>query len=548
MPTLCVIIGAILRIGRFPHGDSPAQFDEVAYLSNGLLLLEGETSINKYAPSGPLTWLSAAYSSVRALFKLIADGTDISAFPWILRPGAALQSGLFDLYTDMTGLRLTAVVLTLLLTLAGIVAACRLGKALGGVPGQVLAGLLAAGSPIFVEMSTETRPYASAWGFALLALAVAGTGKPGTRVLSAGLFLGLAIGSHVDMLRMMPLILLLQWRRAETRSLPWREFGRTAGIALLTFLVVAPWYLLHFIDNIRQIVSVRILSFATVEYSSFSSQWFEAGFAIPLAVALVGLLLAGLRRNWPDFACGIWLALNTALALRPSGHGLQHDGALIVMIVALTPLALSALSELIPFPVRPSVRIVVVAIIVGPGVWQGMKTAFIYGRSLESDQAIAWVEANAPAGTQVYVDSGQFRSLLPTPEAADRLWADVTAPDAWIGKYRHDMARFGLEETGPLRILSTDRLASDRGNRRRFYILGGTGQPERPRYDLWPVSYGSFFDLTPESAIVRLCREGGVYLHSGTAIPNLPAPAVSWVRRDGNSTFIYRIATGGCGR
>src|SRR5258708_29948606 len=107
VPAVCVLIGAILRLGRFPHAGSPSQFDEISYLSNGLLLLEGETSINKYAPSGPLTWLSAAYGAVRALFMLIANNTDISGFPWILRPAAALQSALFSLYADMAGLRLT---------------------------------------------------------------------------------------------------------------------------------------------------------------------------------------------------------------------------------------------------------------------------------------------------------------------------------------------------------------------------------------------------------------------------------------------------------
>jgi hypothetical protein len=548
VPALCVLLAAILRIGRFPHGDSPAQFDEISYLSNGLLLLEGEVPINKYAPSGPLTWLSAAYGAGRALFTLVANNTDISGYPWVLRPAAALQSALFSLYADMTGLRLTAVVLTLLLTLAGVLAACRLGKALGGVPGEILAGLLAASLPIFVEMSTETRPYASAWAFALLALATAGTTKSGARTLGAGVFLGLAVGSHIDMIRVAPLVLLLQWRRAETRPLPWAEFGRTMGTALIMFLVVAPWYLLHFLDNVRQIVSVRILGVATAEYSSFPSRWFEAGCIVPLVIAVVGLTLAGLRRNWPALGCAIWLGLNTILALRPSEHGLQHDGALIVMIVALAPFGVSALLELAPIPRRFPVCVAVIAIIVGPCLWQGVKTAFVYGRSLAPDQSIDWIEANAPADTPVYVDSGQFRSLLPTPKAADRLWADVASPFVWKEKYLHDMARFGLNDSEPLRVMSTDRMDADLGNRRRFYLLGAPGQTDRPRFDLRSVSYGSFFDMPPKTAIEQLCREGGTYLHSGAAIPDLPAPAMSWVRRDGNSTFVYEIAAGGCGR
>ena len=543
VPAACVLIGAILRLGRFPDAGSPSQFDEVSYLSNGLLLLEGETPINKYAPSGPLTWLSAAYSGVKALLKLIADKADLADFPAILRPAAALQSALFDLYTDMTGLRLTVVVLTILLTLAAVVAACRLGKALGGMPGQILAGLLAASLPIFVEMSTETRPYASAWALALIALAAAGAGKPGTRVIGAGIFLGLAVGSHIDMIRIVPLVLFLQWRRTETSRPPWAEFGRTTGIALATFLLVAPWYILHVLDNIRQILSVRVLS-----AGEHGMHWFQAGLAIPLAIALIGLIAAGWRRHWPAFCCGIWLGLNALLALRPSEHGLQHDGALIVMVVALAPLGVATFFEFAPILRRFPVCVAAIAIIVAPCVWQGVKTAFIYGRSLEPDQSVDWIEGNVPAGTPVYVDSGQFRALLPTPRAADRLWADVASPYVWKEKYLHDMARFGLDDSEPLRVMSTDRMAADLGIRRRFYILGAAGQVDRPRYDLWSVSYGSFFDLPPKAAIEQLCRDGGVYLHSGTAIPDLPAPAMSWVRRDGNSTFIYRIAAGGCGR
>ena len=43
-PTLWVLLGAILRIARFPSAGAPSQFDEVSYLSNGLLLLEGYES------------------------------------------------------------------------------------------------------------------------------------------------------------------------------------------------------------------------------------------------------------------------------------------------------------------------------------------------------------------------------------------------------------------------------------------------------------------------------------------------------------------------
>jgi hypothetical protein len=226
---------------------------------------------------------------------------------------------------------------------------------------------------------------------------------------------------------------------------------------------------------------------------------------------------------------------------------LQHDGALIVMIVALTPFGVATMIATVP-ALRPFlICTTMAAFIVAPCVWQGIKTAFIYGRDLSRDQSTAWIETNVPPNTPVYLDPGQFRSPLPTRKAADRLWADVASPYTWKEKYLHDMARYWLDSAEPLRVMAADRMAADLGNRRRFYILGGPGETDRPRYDLRLVSYGGFFDLKPKTAIEQLCSEGGVYLHSGPPIPELPQPAISWVRRDGNSTFIYRIAAGGCG-
>jgi len=391
-------------------------------------------------------------------------------------------------------------------------------------------------------MSTETRPYASAWAFALIALALGGVGKPGARIGATGIFLGLAVGSHIDMLRIVPLVLLLQWRRAETSRPPWAEFGRTLGVALVAFLLVAPWYLPHLLDNLRQIVTVRVLG-----ATDHGSALFQTYIALPLAAALIGLFLSAMRRNWPALGCFLWLGFNAALALRPSEHGLHHDGALLVMMVALAPLGVAVLFERLTV-LRPFlIGAIFVAVIVAPSVKQGIMTAFVHGRSLTPDRSIAWIEQNIPPGTPVYVDSGQFRSLLPTQKSADRLWADVASPHAWKEKYLYDMARHGLDHDEPLRVMAADRMAADRGARRRFYMLGAAGQAERPRYDLRSVSYGSFFDLPPKAAIDRVCDEGGVYLHAGAAIPDLPPPAIAWVRRDGNSTYIYRVAAGGCG-
>ncbi len=191
------------------------------------------------------------------------------------------------------------------------------------------------------------------------------------------------------MVRLTPLILLLLWRRAEGGAIPWRDFWKIAVISMISFLLVAPWYLLHLVDNIRQIFTVRLL----IPDSSFPfwRSWITAGIAIPLTITLAGLLLAVLRRRWPEFCCGIWLALNTALAARPSAHGLHHDGALLVMIAVLLPLGLSVLADIVAPLRKPAVAWALLVLIIVPTGWRGARVAFAEGRSHDPDQAVNWV-------------------------------------------------------------------------------------------------------------------------------------------------------------
>jgi hypothetical protein len=543
---LSILTGAILRIARFPHGNSPTETDEIGYLSDGLLLLEGETPIHKYAPSGPLTWFSAWYAAIRTVVVLFSGGSDVSVFPALVRPAAALEASLFYLYADMSSLRLTAVALTVLLTLLAVAAAFWLGKAFLGTLGAVAAGLMAASLPSFVELSTEARPYAIAWASGLIALAAAGTNKPRSQLLSAGIFLGLAIGSHIDMLRIAPLVLLLQWRRSGNGVVPWHDFYITLITSLICFLIIAPWYELHLIDNIRQIITVRMMGAEHTSLLSLWLGWLDAGIALPLVVTIAGLLMALSRRRWPEFCCGIWLVLNTAIAAYPSAHGIHHDGAWLVMVIALLPLGLSIIFDMVPVFKKPALASAIAVIIVAPTMWRGGAQAFAEGRSLNPDQAIDWVEKNVTPGTTIFVEGSGTRSLLPTRDATTRLWTDVAAPDAWVPKYLHDVTKFGLGSERPLRVMSSDRIASDRGNRRRYYILGAPLQPERPRYDLWIVSYGSFYDVPPPIVIERLCQDGGIYIHSGSKIDVLPLSVASWPRDDGDSTYIYRVNARGC--
>jgi hypothetical protein len=545
---ICLIVGVVLRLAVFPGAYSPMETDETGYLSDGLLLVEGENSIHKYAPSGPLTWFSAGYAAVKTVATMAGNGSDIANFPGLLKPVAALESTLFHLYADLSTLRLVTVALIVLLSLAAVVAMCRFGQRMSGMAGALAAGLMAASLPTFRELGVQTRPYSVAWSLALLAIAATAAKTSRGQIWGAGILIGLAVSSHIDMVRIGPLILLLLWRNSPNGAIPWRAFAQVIGIAAVAFLLAAPWYLLHLIDNLRQIITVRVLTAEDAGSLAALRIWNNGGIAIAMLVTLAGFAVTGLERRWADLACGVWLAINIAVASHPSTHGLHHDGALLVMIVALAPLALAAFERNFRFA-RGQCAVIAIAIVAAASsLWSGSVFALTARGGLLSDDSVAWIEKNVPAGARVFTVGNHAKVLLPTPAAADRLWADVVAPDAWIAKYVHDTERFASGGMRPLRVMSSDRTGSDRGNRRRFHMLGAPLEPARPRYDLWLVSLGSFYDVTPAAAVEQLCKEGGVLLQYGQPMAGLPAAAAQWIRPEGNSTYIYKVEPGGCPR
>jgi hypothetical protein len=551
---LCILLAAALRLAIFPHGHSPAYTDEANYLTDGLNFIEGIVPGNKYAPAGPTTWFTAFYAGVGTIVTWLSNSGDLSGFSGLLRPVAALEATLFHIYADMATLRLSVVALTVALTLVSVGAMYRLGQAAGaangcsdtGIAPAVIGALLAATVPIYVVFSVQTRPYAVAWAFALMALAAIVAGRGRWATVGAGILLGLAIGSHIDMVRIGPLALLLSWRRSWQRDVPpWRDCGTLFAASVVTFLVIAPWYVTHLIDNVRQIISVRFLP-APHEQKAWQ-ELLSGGIAIPLAVATVALLLSALRRRWPDLLCGLWLALNVAILLRVSSHGLFHDGALVVMIIALTPLGVAQLQDLVPALRRPAGAAALVVVVAGLTVYQGAVATAETIPNLAPDDAVAWVEAHVPAGTRVY-SLYRIAMPLPTPAASERLWDDVAEPEAWVPKYIYDTTqKFKLGGAWPLRVMSQDRIASDYGFRRRYYILGVPLDPKRPRYDLWEDFEGSFYDRHTDAIVADLCQHGGVYIRYGTALSQLPAPAMAWVRPDDTlSTYIYWVKPGTC--
>jgi hypothetical protein len=542
---ICILLAALLRLAIFPHGLSPAVTDEANYLTDGLNVIEGFTPGHKYAPSAPLTWFTTLFAGIGTLYEWITDKAGLAGFSPLLRPPAALEITLFHIYADMSTLRLWVVALTVALSIISVAAVYRLGYAVSGPAAALVGGLLAASLPVYLDVSVQTRPYATAWAFALMGLSALAAGRGRSQSRGAGILLGFSIGSHIDMLRIGPLALLMLWRRESDKGIPWRDFVTLITATLITFLLIAPWYVTHLIDNVRQIISVRILPPPPKESTAWA-ELFDGGIVVPLVATLSGLLLASFRRRWPDVLCGLWLLVNTLVALRLSSHGLFHDGAVVVTVIALAPIGVSALSDQFSFLRKPASVVVLILLLTGIPLYQGASFAANLRPNQTPDDAVAWVETHVPPGTRVYT---MYRMAvpLPTAQAAERLWTDVAAPDAWLPKYLHDIRKFGLHGTWPLRVMSEDRIVSDAAFRRRYYILGAPIEAGRPRYDVWEETEGSFYDLTPDQIVDRLCKEGGVWIRYGSSVPNLPPPVASWPRPDDDrSTYVYWVKAGSC--
>jgi hypothetical protein len=284
--------------------------------------------------------------------------------------------------------------------------------------------------------------------------------------------LGLAIGSHIDMLRIGPLALLMLWRRKSDNGIPWRDFATLVISSIITFQVIAPWYVMHLIDNLRQIISVRILP-PPPNVSVAALELWNGGIAVPLVVTVSALLLTSFRRMWSDFLCGLWLLANGLVALRLSSHGLFHDGALVVGVVALAPIGVAAVIDQFPLLRRRACALAVVVLIAGFTVYEGVLFVADRRPNQTPDSAVAWVEMHVPAGTRVYTKQ-RITVPLPTAEAAERLWADVAAPDAWIPKYIYDTTKkYALPKNvlygpRPLRVIGPGRSPSVVHSRRAF--------------------------------------------------------------------------------
>lgn len=537
-----------IRLVALPWAGGQVEADEVGYLSDGLLRAEGVVQAYKASPSAPLTWFAWMVTWATAALDVVRSGPPGGSYSNLLWVPAALEKALFGYYADLTGLRLAGVLFFLPVTVAAAYALFALGRRHGGLWVAVPAGILGACLPVFVEYAVQARPYALAWALAILAIAAVSIGSGWVRTVGAGILLGLSTATRIDMAVALPLVLIALWRRPEPRVSPLRDVLAVMASAPLAFMVVAPWYLPHLLGNLRLIISIRLYPQIAVGAPSAIENLLFGGIAVALPVTLIGLLLSQRHTRNADWIALAWLALLTAGAMRPSHHGLRHDGGLVVAVVTLLPMALQNIGLRLRQNHRAVVLGAMALVLAGPVVVLGAAKAWKLASDNRPDKAVAWIESNVPAGSRVFIRD-RLDIPLPTPAASDALWNEVASPDAWKLKMQGASAsRFGTAGSRVPIALSEEHMYLDRAIRRRFYILGAPYAPERPRYRLGIVSDGTMFDLSSRAAIDLLCAEGGVYIHNGPAIPRLGTPTATWLDHSLRGTYIYVVRAGECGK
>jgi hypothetical protein len=524
--------------------------DETNYLIDGLLLLEGLAPGYKHVPNAVLNWLVGTYAAIQTAFQLLTN-PEVAATPGLLKPLVAMEQALFVDHADLTTLRHIVVALQILMgTIAAGAIAWR-GHVIAGVPGALVAGALAAGTPLFIEFATHSRAYSFAWSLALLAfVALDAIPRRSAAHIAAGAIAGLAVATRVEMgMVFVPMLLEILYRAPEGEKR--RALLFTVAMAVLVFLAAAPWYLTSIAGNLRQIISVRLMS-PPVEADAGASAALIVvlqGIGIPIALTVWGLIATRGRGRFYLMTVGIWMALLAWLAVKPSVHGLRHDAPLLLLVALMSPWAIRQLLErglLRGSAMTQAIAALVALHLAVAGLYQGWRS---YSSAIDGDP-VAWIEKNVPAGSTVYWFDG-FKVPLPTEAASDRLWADVASADSWRVKFRNAVRKFDLADRLP-RAMSEDPMQLERAIRRRWFILGAPVDKTRPRYDIWLIGYNSPFFVTPPDAIERVCREGGAYFHvyeqAGThrdqkSIDRMGKPAIVFSPNngEGKSIMIYAM-------
>jgi hypothetical protein len=419
-------------------------------------------------------------------------------------------------------------------------AAFWLGMKRGGPAGAVLVGGFVATVPLFVEFTAMARPYATAWYFGVLAMHAAIVRAGAARRWGAGIFLGLAVGSRVEMLALAPMLLWEFWNERDARPLIWTWIS-VAGLAVATALLSAPWLFTQLIANLRTIATVRFGP-NPLGPTSLASALLWASWNQGMAILFVLAAIAPFVHRGPQRLRLLVLAAYVACGVLSMAGGtgtiyFDQQGVILLMVILLAAWAWPLWTG---WPTRVSVSAACVILLLP--LLQSVRVAIQLRQSYAPDGSAAWIEEHVRPGTLVYTDTPIHR-LLPTAKCAQRLWAQVTDEAAWPRKFQSGLVRFSLPAFETPRVLSEASLVQERDIPRSYFILGGEQDLPEPRFDLMPYTNSVMYGIRDSDLVKDFKQTGGVVvwhpLYGAQPPSALGKPVVQWTSPDGNSICVF---------
>jgi len=538
LATIAVMLAALaIRLWLMPPLYNQPQFDEPAYMIGGLLMLEGATPGVKFAPGAVTTWPGFVYGALSAMGHLLSPSEEIVSHPLVLRPLFAIDRALFDAYADYADLRAVVMGTVLFTTLLGVLMACILGTIRAGWPGALLCGGLMAFVPAIATLSVQARPYAAAWSFGIAAITFSALLSGRWRGIGAGLCLGLAMASRIEMVLIVPLIMWEFWLRPEQRATV-HMLLRVAGISAVTFLIAAPWYVTHFVGNVRKIITVPLepgMADADLGIGLINLLWSEGLLAAAVLIIIGPVFQPGRERLIAAASAFVVVAL----LLFGGGHVSRYNGAGFISIVAFAPYGLGAIKQRLSSRLPEALAGIIAFLLVIPAISQTINAGLVIRASWVESKVVEWLAENVPAGTIVYSHPRQIKAIPPTAESADTSWSEVAGVDAWRTKLRERLNQTDLVVSRLPRALSLDHMYQRLGPARRAFFLASPYWGAQPRYDVRIRGYVFAPLAPPDQAREEFLQTGGVLIHYGERLNDLGEPAAAWTAADGTGMFVY---------
>ena len=555
-----VLLAALLLLLARPSASAVRDVDEPGYMAGGLQLAEGYSPAYRAAPAGPLTWAGWAWANARAAARIagLGDATskaELAAAPGALKPYVALNAVLFDAYRDQRPLRAFLLGCGFVLWLAAAAAAAGLGWRHARLGGAILVGGTWASLPIFLDLATQTRPYAWAWAFAAVAAWLADRSRSRGGDVLAAVAYGLAVASRVDMLALLPLMLCFLHRPGEgRRTLAARSLGLVLRGAAVT-LVAAPWLGTSLLSNVKSILAVYVVRVAGetpgLAQSFVQIVWWQ-GLGPVLLLAAVGLIVAASRREagrGRAVVLALYALFAFVCALRQTGYGLHHNGWSLVALVLCAAPAAGALAE--RWGRRDWRPAAVAALLIALPLAQALRAmASIRPPARHDAEVVAWLDANVPPGARLY-QPYLVVNPLPTGESARAGWLwynDV----GWRRKLAWGVGRLGGEAADLADLppaVADDTAIKERLVYRELLILGSRPTVAGPRFDVRPTPFMTVLGEPgaaprPDDGTDRPAEAappaGSILVHVGVPLAAYGSPLASWTDAAGNGTFVYR--------